>query len=135
MTVQEYLSQAFNIDNQINSKLTQISSLRELATKTNTPLSDMPGSPNCKTDKIEKAVIKMVDLENEINDMIDQLVDLKIELTHAIYEIKEMDCRTVLEMRYLCFKRWEEIAESMNYNIRRVYRLHKEGLKKIKRCQ
>lgn len=52
--VKEYLSQAFHIDKQLKSKLEQLSVLRELATTTTQPLSDMPGSPNCNTDRMEK---------------------------------------------------------------------------------
>ena len=45
MTAKEYLSQAYKIDNDINSKLEQVTSLRDLATKATSTISDMPGSP------------------------------------------------------------------------------------------
>ena len=37
----------------------------------------------------------------------------------------------VLELRYLCFKSWEEIALQMGYDVRHVFRLHGEALKAI----
>ena len=40
MTVKEYLSQAYRIDQRINSKLEQVASLRALATKATSTLSD-----------------------------------------------------------------------------------------------
>lgn len=46
MNAKEYLGQALNIDRSINSKLEQVASLHELATKATTLMSDMPGSPN-----------------------------------------------------------------------------------------
>ena len=48
MNAKEYLSQALNIDRSINSKLEQVASLHELATKATTLMSDMPGSANVK---------------------------------------------------------------------------------------
>lgn len=44
MTVKEYLSQAYRIDQRINSKLEQVASLRALATKATYTLSDTPPS-------------------------------------------------------------------------------------------
>ena len=44
MTTKEYLAQAYRIDQRINSKFEQIVSLRELATKATSTLSDTPPS-------------------------------------------------------------------------------------------
>ena len=46
MTAKEYLSQARYLDNRIKSKLLQIDSLNELATRCTPSYSDMPKSPN-----------------------------------------------------------------------------------------
>jgi hypothetical protein len=45
MTTKEYLSQAYRLDQRINSKLEQVESLNELATKVNTTLTGMPRAP------------------------------------------------------------------------------------------
>ncbi|MDE6666595.1 MAG: hypothetical protein K2K14_10505 [Ruminococcus sp.] len=42
MTTKEYLNQAYQIDQRINSKLTQIENLRSLATRVTSVFSDMP---------------------------------------------------------------------------------------------
>lgn len=131
MTVKEYLGQARYIDQQIDSKLQQVSTLRELAVKTSMPMNDMPGSPNRNTDKLENTIIKIIDMENQINEMIDQLVDLKIEITAVIQKVEDPEARVLLEMRYLCFMQWEEISASMKYDIRHIYRLHQSALSKV----
>ena len=131
MTAKEYLSQARYIDQQINSKLEQVSSLRELAVKTSMPLNDMPGSPGRNTDRLENTIIKIVDMENQINEMIDHLVDLKIEITAVIQKVEDPEAGVLLEMRYLCFKQWDAIAVSMGYDIRHIYRLHQSALSKV----
>ena len=77
MKIKEYLMQAYRIDQRINSKLEQIGALHDLATKATVTFSDMPRNPNKGKSKIEDAIIKIMELEDEINHDIDELVDLK----------------------------------------------------------
>lgn len=81
MNAKEYLSQALNIDRSINSKLEQVASLHELATKATTLMSDMLGSPNRNIHKMEDAIVKMVELEDEIYSDIHRLVEIKTDIT------------------------------------------------------
>lgn len=124
MTTKNYLAQAYRIDQRINSKLDQISSLRELATKATSTLSDMPHSPNRSTGSMENIIIKMIDLENEINTDIDTLIDLKRDIVKIIKRIQNPEYQTLLELRYLCFSSWEQIAVDMGYDLRYLYKIH-----------
>ena len=74
MNIREYLSQAYRLDQRINSKLEQVASLNELATKCTSTLTDMPRNPNRGTSTMADAVGKIVDLQAEINCDIDALV-------------------------------------------------------------
>ena len=49
MTAKEYLTQAYRIDQRINSKLEQVSSLRDLSTKATSTLTDVPPSGTWST--------------------------------------------------------------------------------------
>ena len=131
MTAKEYMSQAFHIDQQINSKLEQMQTLRDLTTKTTAPMNDMPGSPTRNISKMEDAVLKIVALSEEINADVDRLVDLKVEITHVIKNVDDVECALLLELRYLCFKTWEQIAVELNYDIRHIYRLHQQALRRV----
>ena len=79
MTAKEYLGQAYRLDQRINSKLEQVMSLRDLATKATSTLSDVAPSGTRNVHRMEDIIVKLVDLENEINSDIDNLVDLKRE--------------------------------------------------------
>ncbi|MEA4900572.1 DUF1492 domain-containing protein [Desulfitobacterium sp.] len=131
MTTKEYLGQAYRLDQRINSKLEQIASLNELATKCTGVLTGMPRNPNRGTSTMADAVAKIVDLQAEINRDIDRLVDLKREMVRLIKAIDNTEYQTLLELRYLCFKTWEQIAVDMGYNVRHVYRLHDEAVENI----
>lgn len=131
MTAKAYLSQSLRLNQRINSKLEQIQSLRELATKCTPFLTGMPKSPNQDGSLMADTVLKIIDLEKELQKDIDRLVDLKKEIMAVVKAVVNMECQTLLEQRYLCFKSWEQIAGDMGYNVRHVYRLHDEALQKV----
>ena len=128
MTVKEYLGQAYRLDQRINSKLEQLESLNDLATKCTSTLTGMPKNPSRSTSMMADAVAKIVDLQAEINRDIDLLVDLKCEMVRVIKNVDHAEYQTLLELRYLCFKTWEQIAVDMNYSIDNVYRIHRKAL-------
>ncbi len=131
MSTKDYLSQAYRIDQRINSKLAQVMSLRDLLGKATGTLSGAPKVATPNPHSMEDTIAKMVDLENEINEDIDALVDLKAEIMRRIKRVENTEYQTILELRYLCFKRWEEIAVDMGYSLRRVYELHDCALEEI----
>ena len=133
MNAKEYLSQAYRIDQRINSKLEQVRSLNELATKATNTISDMPGSATRNVHQMEDVVVKIVDLQNEINADIDTLVNLKRTFVAVIKAVENPEQQTLLELRYLCFKTWEEIAVEMGYSSRGIFSLHSAALKELER--
>jgi len=131
MTAKEYLGQAYRLDQRINSKLEQVLSLRDLTKKATATMSGMPGSSSPNVHKMQDIIVKIVDLENEINADIDQLVDLKREMVAVIKAVKNPEFQTLLELRYLCFKTWEQIAVDMQYSTRNIYKLHDSAIAAI----
>ena len=128
MTAKEYLGQAFHIDQRINSKMEQVASLNALATKATSTLSDMPGNATRNVHRMEDVIIKIIDMQNEINQDIDKLIDLKKEIAQVIHKGENLEYQTLLELRYMCFKTWEQIAVEMRYGIDNIYRMHKKAL-------
>ncbi|MGI6497266.1 MAG: DUF1492 domain-containing protein [Oscillospiraceae bacterium] len=135
MTAKEYLGQAYRLDQRINSKLEQVASLNELATKCTWALTGMPRSPSRRTSTMAEVVAKIVDLQTEINHDIDRLIDLKREMVKLIKSVDNTECQTLLELRYLCFKTWEQIAVDMGYTIDNVYRIHRKALSVVSALQ
>ncbi|WP_242634542.1 DUF1492 domain-containing protein [Bacillus timonensis] len=129
----EYLSQAFRLDQRINSKLEQVSMLRELALKTTSTLQDDKVQGTKQRSPMENALVKLMSLEQEINEDIDKLVDLKRELTSFVSEMENPSYRLLLELRYLGGSTWEEVAAIMGYDLRWIYRLHRKALKEATR--
>ena len=131
MTAKQYLKQARYLDERINTKIVQVASLHDLATKATSTLSDMPGSPTRNTHRMEDIIIKILMLENEINTDIDKLVDLKDEILSVINGVDDSDSRLILEKRYINLEAWEDIAIALNTSIPNIYRLHDKALRKV----
>lgn len=127
MTAKEYLSQAYRLDQRIDSKIAQVASLNDLATKCTATLTGMPRNPNRGGSTMADAVCKIVDLQEEINRDIDRLVDLKREIVAVIKAVENPEYQVMLEKRYLSFQTWEQIAVDMNYSIQHIYRLREKA--------
>ena len=129
MTAKEYLSQARYLDARINTKIKQLEALNTLATSATSVLTGMPHSPNKATSKMADIVDKIVDLQAEINRDIDALVDLKGEMRSKLEMVPAEDYKAILEMRYLCFMSWEQIASNLGLSVPYTYKLHDRALK------
>ena len=129
----DYLSQAYRIDQRINSKIEQVSSLHDLATKATSTLSDVPPSGARNFHRMEDIICKIMDLEADINTDIDNLVDLKREIVELVKSVSNPEYQTILELRYLCFKTWEQIATNMGYDVSWLHRLHGKALREAEK--
>lgn len=139
MNAKEYLSQAIWLDRMIDSKLEQLEMLKSLAMKvTSSFTKEKISGGNIEKSKMESTMVKVIDLEHEINADIDRLVDLKKDIQDTINKMNDINQQLLLELRYLSGKGWDEIAASMGYDPRTVYRIHGKALKEFERmimCQ
>ena len=131
LSAKEFLKQARHIDQRINSKLEQVQSLRELATKATATLSDMPRSATPNIYRMEDVICKMTDLESEINADIDELIDTKHEVMAVIKKVERPEYQSLLELKYLCMKTWEEVAAELGYVYRQITRMHGHALEQV----
>ena len=132
MTAKEYLSQAFYMNRQIKAKERRLEWLREIAPGPSMRFSQeekSKGDP--RSSLVEEAALKVVELEDEIASDILELVRVMKEIASTISRVDSMECRTILEMRYLSFMEWDEIISRMGYSRSYVFRLHGEALNAI----
>lgn len=122
-----YLNQAYKTELRINNKLEQVEMLRALAEKTTATLSDMPKAPSSENTN-ENILVRIIDMENEIKRDINHLLDIKEGVQGAIKTVEEPELRLLLELRYLCYRSWGDIAEEMNYDVRQIHRIHSKAL-------
>jgi len=128
MKPKEYLSQAWYLDKRISTKERQLDWLRSHAAYVSPQISEVPKTPSLHRSPVEEAVVRIVELETEINTGIANLMQLKRDIGESIRGINSMECETLLEMRYLTFLSWEQIASQLNYSQDYIYHLHRKAL-------
>ena len=126
-----FLNKARTINMEIDSKLKQTQGLRHLVTNITATLSDMPGSPSRTTDKMERIIVRIVDMEHKIDEDIDALVDLKDKIQSVINSLDDAEYRGLLTERYINFEDWEKIALTMHYSIRNIHLMHGRALQLV----
>jgi len=131
MNACEYLSQAYMLEQRIQTKLHHISSLRSLAQTVRSFAGNEPVSHTRNVTQLEDTVIKILKLEHELNRDIDQLVDLKREIMDLLEEVKDVNYRLVLEKRYLCFESWPVIGKEMGHTDRWAQLKHQAALRVV----
>ena len=133
MNAKEYLSQAYLLEQQVRSKMEQIESLKSLAEYISTDFRQEPVKHTRNTSSMEDTVLKIMEMNRELDAQIDALVDKKIEIMRVLEQVERVDFRLILEMRYVTFRTWEEIADELKFCDRTIYRMHLSALEEVQR--
>lgn len=132
MTAKEYLSQAFNLKRSIENKMKRAEILRKLAERARVEISETPKQPSRVKSPMEEAMMKLLTVEEEIRRETDELTAVMRSIQKSINDIPDSSCRLVLEMRYLTFMKWEDIASELGWSERNVFYVHGKALRLIR---
>lgn len=127
----EELEELRTINERINSKERQKVELREKMSTVNSSTdysNERVQTSHCN--HAEDKLIKLIDLEIEIDKDIDELVDKRNRARTKINQIKG-EAGLVLEMRYLECLDWKDISTELNKSDRSVYRIHLKALEEV----
>lgn len=126
-----YLKQVQLYDTHICNKLEELQTLREMTTKITTSLKPDAISGGGFKDKLGDAIVKIIDLQNEINQAIDKYVEKKREVSAVIEKLENPDQIRILHMRYFEGKTWEQIACDIHMTYRNVCYIHGRALQEV----
>jgi len=124
MTAKEYLAQIRHIDQQIQNKLDRIQDLRALSQSISVSFEQEPVTHTRNVNVLPDSVIRVWEAEQELDRAIDYLVDLKAEAARLIDQIPDMDCRLILEGKYINLQSFQSIADGLHMSKQHVHRLH-----------
>ena len=128
MNADEFLSQAYRIDQQIQSKVAQLDRLRACASGTGLRYGDVKVQTSGLDSMVENAVLKIMEEERAINEEIDRLVETKREIREVISRVEDVTCRLLLEKRSLLFQTWMEICADLNMSLRWAQTRYREAV-------
>lgn len=84
------------------------------------------GRNNCS--KVEFSVVKIMLFENKISEKIKKYSEIRFEIEQVIDALNNLNERAVLKLRYLYYKRFDEIVIMTGYSRTQVFRFHRNGL-------
>lgn len=124
MKAKEYLKQIEILDKCIEQKQIECDELKLRAESTCGIQYGDKVQTSPKSDALEKKVVKCVQLEQEINEMINKFIDIKHKIINEIQGLSEVKHIDVLFKKYVQYKTLEQIAVEMNYSYPYVRELH-----------
>lgn len=132
MTQQEvraFLNRGYRIQEHIAAKERRIDEWTRRAESITITLKPVATFSSTPSKKVEDAATAIVDLQAEIQEEVCELAAVEREIMRAIRE-SPLDAtdRYIMELRYLNYMKWEEIAVSLKYAYRWVMRRHRRAL-------
>ena len=133
MTTKEYLGQVSRLDRMIKNKLSEISQIRELSYGISAIKNEERVQTTPNHDKIGTSFVKIEEMEEKLDEMIDEYVDKKNKIISQIDGIENEISYNILFFRYIEKKTFEKIATDMTYSFRQVIRLHGKALQEFEK--
>lgn len=127
MEAKKYLRQLSSINDKISYRLEQIGVLRGLlgANSQNIKSDCVMSSPN--QDKLEAFVVKICDLEKEIND----LIELKFEIMKTVESIESPRTYKIIYLKYVNELSVNEICDEVDLARRTVFAEIQQGIEEV----
>lgn len=133
MSAKEYLEQVKLFDAHINNKLDELERLKGLVMKVTSTWKGDVVSGSGNQDKLGDAIARIVDLQREVNQAIDDYIDKQKEIGAILDQITDPDQLRVLYKRYFDGLTWEQIACDMHMTYRNVCYIHGRALQAVGR--
>ena len=132
MKAKEYLLQIRKIDRLVENKIAELEHWQAIATGTTTFSDGDRVQSTGNKYKMEDAIIKCIEINNEINSEIDRLVDTRKEVISTIERLKPSEY-DVLHKIYVQNKDFQEIATAKKRSYSWVTTKHGRALASLQK--
>ena len=133
MKAKEYLRHLQRLDTMINQKIKELNDLHMISQSTggmdyskervqSSPTGDAP---------FVQSVLRIAELEKEINAEIDRFVDEKHTIINQIQALQNPRYIDILYKRYIEYKSLEQICVEMKFSYDHIRHLHGDALKEF----
>ena len=123
-----WLSRAFHAEKAAMAWRAKLERDRSLAERISRSGS---GSGGASGNGTENALIRLAQTEEETQERLQELVNIREEISTAIRTVEDNDMQAILVRRYLVYETFETIADKMHYDESTIRRKHKKALDKI----
>ena len=132
MGIKHQLKQIRLIDLEVKTKMEELDRLNNSFLKS--PSLKEIHVQESKAGLKDDAYVKIINLSDYIDETVDKLVDLKYQLIQAIEQLDDSRERTIIWMKYISSKGWDEISKELQISKTTLFILHDEAIKKIEKC-
>lgn len=133
ISAQAYMEDVTNLQRRIAVKEECAQRYREMATRETGQMEAVRVGGTPGRSKVASNMDKYIDIEREIAKDVDRLRH-KIAITMELIEGTETpEQKELLELRYLCGYKWEDVARRMHFDRRQSQRIHKRALESVQR--
>ena len=129
--VLRYLGRPKKIENQIRRKKEKIRDLRSSLTSISVNYSDMPKNPSGPASRLEEAMVEIVDLEREIEELAEHKAKRVDDIVKAIGDLQDGDAQRILIALFVKGMTWDEAVECMGFGRRKFSELRNAGIKAL----
>ena len=131
---QVYLEEVELIDARIKNKLIEQTQWRDIALGITANMEgERVKSSTTTKSKMADAVVKCVDMESEINNLIDILIDKKKDVIQTIEKLDNATEYKLLHLRYIQFVPLKDIADMWDWEYTNVTTTHGRALNSVQR--
>ena len=129
MNAKQWLSRARFIDREI----AMLQKTKEETRDNLTKITQSYESDGAQTTKDPHKYDRLVELENEIDQKVDELIATKREILNVIFKVEDRNQRQVLISYYIRMKTLEKIAVEMNYSFRQIGNIRRYGIREVQK--
>ncbi len=108
----------------------ELQRLRDNANKITPTYSQAPACSGFGQ-KLGRNVILVIEQEQLIQEHMHNLLEALQEVRQLVDLVEKPELRIVLQMRYLNYKTWEQIATELEYSWAHVHRMHNRALSEL----
>ena len=118
--VRGYLNRAYRAREMVGSMQEELLRLQELAKQ----IKEFSVSP----ENSKRQLGQIVEREQKQQGRIADYLEAAEEVQQVVEELDNADYRAILHLRYLNFKTWDEIADTLHFSNVWIFHLHKRAL-------
>lgn len=133
MDAKEYLNQVKKLDLQIKNKLIERQQWMDMALGITSNMEGERVQSSGAKSKMADAVVKIVDMESEVDALVDRLIDTKKDVIQTIEQLTSPLQYDVLHLHYIQFMTLQAIADKYGMSYDWAKQAHKRAVKNVQR--
>ena len=135
MDAKAYLSQVKKLDLLIKNKLIEKQQWKDIALGITANMDGERVQSSGTKSKMADALVKCIDIETEINNLIDKLIDTKKDVIQTIEELSSPLQYDVLHLHYIQFMTLQDIADKYGMSYDWAKQAHKRAVKNVQKIR